>query len=199
MNRRRLVDIELYEQLEYIYSTTGAYIVTDIKPLIGSDKLEIKFQNRTAQTSKGKIMCGTNWSTGSNIFAVLDSGSLSRFSLRCGTSWCTNGMKGNYNAHVAIMDTKNHIYKFDNSSCTVSQTDVQLNGKLCICSYGEPAASDWSQFMYDGKIFYLKYWRDGVQIADFVPARRKSDGVIGMVDLMSGGFYQSPTGTFIGG
>lgn len=51
-----------------------------------------------------------------------------------------------------------------------------------------------------GKVYFLKIKDRGKFIRDFIPVKRKSDGVIGMYDLVGRKFYTSPNGVaFTGG
>ena len=51
-----------------------------------------------------------------------------------------------------------------------------------------------------GKIYFLKMKENGMLVRDFIPVKRKSDGVIGMYDLVGRKFYTSPNGVaFTGG
>jgi len=50
------------------------------------------------------------------------------------------------------------------------------------------------------KVYYVKIWNNGLLVRNFIPARRNSDGEIGMYDTVSNTFFtNSGTGEFIGG
>ena len=50
------------------------------------------------------------------------------------------------------------------------------------------------------RLYYAKIYNNGTLVRDFVPARRESDGVLGMYDLANGQFYTNAgTGTFTAG
>lgn len=52
---------------------------------------------------------------------------------------------------------------------------------------------------FKGKIYFARFWKDGQIVRDFVPVQ-KSDGTIGLLDLVNNTFYgNSGTGTFIAG
>ena len=112
MERRRLISIkeEQYEELTSIWSTNGGYFLTGILPSIGHDKLEVKFQNRTAQSSYGKMICCA-MEVYSSFMCVLDSGTYRKWSVRAGNNYTNNGPSVNYNVHIAVVDTVNDIYK----------------------------------------------------------------------------------------
>ena len=51
-----------------------------------------------------------------------------------------------------------------------------------------------------GFLLRAKIWDDGTLVADFVPAKRDADDVLGMYDLVSNTFYTNAgSGTFVGG
>ena len=50
------------------------------------------------------------------------------------------------------------------------------------------------------RLYALKMWTDSVLMRDFIPAKRKSDGMIGLYDLVSGTFFTDANGgNFTGG
>lgn len=52
---------------------------------------------------------------------------------------------------------------------------------------------------FKGKIYFARFWNNGQIVRDFVPVQ-KSDGTIGLLDLVNNTFYgNSGTGTFIAG
>ena len=51
-----------------------------------------------------------------------------------------------------------------------------------------------------GKIYYFKIYVNNVLVRNFVPAKRKSDNVLGLYDLVNNAFYTNAgTGTFTAG
>ena len=197
MERRRLIGInaEQYEELTSIWSTNGGYFLTGILPSIGHDKLEVKFQNRTAQSSYGKMICCA-MEVYSSFMCVLDSGTYRKWSVRAGNNYTNNGPSVNYNVHIAVVDTVNDIYKIDTTNQSVTRVNYENQSvEMGICIYN--GNSNPQNTMYDGKIYYFKYWRDGVLIADMVPVKRKSDNAVGMYDVIRDMFIQSAGGTFV--
>ena len=196
MERRRLLGLnaEQYEELTSIWSTNGGYFLTGILPSIGHDKLEVKFQNRTAQTGTGKMICCAY--DGSGLYCVLDSGYYRKWSIRAGSNYSSNGPSADYNAHIAIADTLNNIYKIDSTNQSVTRVTHEFQSiEMGICIYN--GNGGWQNYLYDGRIYYFKYWRDGVQIAEMLPVKRISDNVVGMYDVVRDMFIQSAGGTFV--
>jgi len=55
-------------------------------------------------------------------------------------------------------------------------------------------------FPFFGKVWELKAYQNDYMVGDFIPARRNSDGVLGMYDTVSGTFKENAgTGTFTAG
>ena len=75
-------------------------------------------------------------------------------------------------------------------------TNFRSTGKFLIGT----ASADSATAKLTGRIYYVKIYDDGVLILDMIPARRKSDGAIGMYDKLNGNFFaNSGTGDFIAG
>jgi len=50
------------------------------------------------------------------------------------------------------------------------------------------------------KMYYFQLYDNGTLIRDYIPARRNSDGVVGMYDVANQVFYTSPNGAnFVAG
>lgn len=61
-------------------------------------------------------------------------------------------------------------------------------------------SSGIGSYIAKGKIWLLNINDNGKPIRKFIPVKRKSDGVIGMYDLVGRKFYTSPNGVaFTGG
>ena len=57
--------------------------------------------------------------------------------------------------------------------------------------------TDATKYTFVGKVYNASYYADGVLMCDLMPCYRKSDGVIGMYDKVSGNFYTNAgTGIF---
>lgn len=92
----------------------------------------------------------------------------------------------------------NSIYPSKNPPKVMGLTfNETMNGAYInnLFVFGENAADSEK-----GKIYFLKIKDRGKFIRYFIPAKRKSDGVIGMYDLVGRKFYTSPNGVaFTGG
>lgn len=69
-----------------------------------------------------------------------------------------------------------------------------------IALFGRHNGSDDTCSTTSGFLLRAKIWDDGTLAADFVPAKRDADDVLGMYDLVSNTFYTNAgSGTFVGG
>lgn len=205
MKRSHCID-DKYELLVSMYaqSTTqydaGNYISIPIYPIMGRDKIEAKFKARTPQTGLGKCIAGNYQKISGTAyrFGILDSGASFCFMVSAGGSWygSRNTTPFNYNEHTAISDTKNNIYKIDNTSISMSKISTTFNSYLLINGYG--GSVETNKFSNDGYIYYVKYYRDDVLIYDLVPAKRLSDNVVGVINLLDNTFYEPSVGSFTG-
>ena len=189
--RRKMIGHSIYERLEYIENTSTAYIDCELKPKHTFD-YEIKTDIITGQGILGCIFNNdttdfrffntkpTNWfDVGSHrIFFKVDTGTPIHIKF------------GNYFIENLVNKEKVTGVIFDEKMNNAIITNLFLwNIK----------PSDHS-FASTGKIWLLNINDNGKPIRKFIPVKRKSDGVIGMYDLVGRKFYTSPNGVaFTGG
>lgn len=181
-----------YTQLEYIESSETQYINTNIKPT-GSMDFEVTayVQSSAAQ--------GTLFSGGDNYDSKYLGVSIDQ-------------------THSGESDIRydSQRYKFTLSSekFTISKVSNKLllnNVALATCS-AVTFVSNYPirLFAYNrggnigekiaAKLYGLKLSDNGSDVANFIPAKRNSDGVVGLYDLVSKSFFTNAgTGTFIAG
>ena len=86
---------------------------------------------------------------------------------------------------------------FDGTTNTYNKTD-DFKGTLnfyVFCRNNDGSA--YSGYAYGMRYYYLKMWLDDVLVRDYIPCYRKSDGEIGLYDLVSNGFFTNAgPGTF---
>lgn len=74
---------------------------------------------------------------------------------------------------------------------------------ITITSFSHNCYIFWADTAYSkviGKIYYFKIYVNNVLVRNFVPAKRKSDNVLGLYDLVNNAFYTNAgTGTFTAG
>lgn len=168
-----------YTQLEYIEATGTQYIKTGVT---GAAKWEfdIQFTNTTTRQLMGYGGSGSEyWGSQENGMYGL-------------ATW------GYMNVASGGRDTIVHDYTGSNSlwvknvTYGISQTDV--------------TSKQYQIFAIDGgylckaKLYRCKCIQSGSLIRDFIPARRDSDNVIGLLDIVNNVFYtNSGSGSFTGG
>lgn len=172
----------LYEFLEYIESSGEQYIDTGICPIAGNTSAEVDFQITQNRT-------GEQWAFGQWTGFV--SGVSNGNGWRCGVS---NG---------AFDTAKGFTYSGTNftSRVTATSTASTITASypmflFCQQEVGTPAYLGNSYI----RIYGCKIWESGILVRDFVPARHKTIGTLGMYDLVTKTLYTNAgTGTFIAG
>lgn len=178
-----------YERLEYIENTSTAYIDCGLKPKYTFD-YEIKTNVKTEYLIFGCKL--TNFQSPFRFFWYGDS-----LYFDVGTKR-TNIKIPDY-THVKIIHAKFGNYFIENLSNKEKVTNNIFNENMnnakisnLLIFEGRPNIK--------GKIWLLNINDNGKPIRKFIPAKHKSDGVIGMYDLVGRKFYTSSNGVaFTGG
>lgn len=197
--RRKLIRQRIlpasYERLEYIENTSTAYIDCGLKPKHTFD-YEIK----------------TNIITGDSILGCLfkdDQHDFRFFSLSQNTYFDV----GYNRIIVSILRPVGFVLhvKFGNyfiesltnkKKTTRAIFDENMNNAIItnMLIWARINYSSSSSVIAKGKIWLLNINDNGKPIRKFIPVKRKSDGMIGMYDLVGRKFYISPNGVaFTGG
>lgn len=188
-----------YEQLEYITTDGSAYIKTDV------EGTNVRWVGSGQATSVGDsslclISCyitGTNGGSIANYFVGPRVITNQHWSINTGTGIST----------VPTLDYAEYDVSFyNNGSCGrinnefVTYTPASVSGWTFKDWYIGHAFGANGDYLYIGNIYEQKAYKNGVLVGDFIPAKRKSDGVIGMYDAVSGTFYTNVgTGDFTAG
>ncbi len=175
-----------YTQLEYIETTGTQWIDTGI---IGETRWIGKAQS-TRNTTKSQVILGGN-TYGMNYSFVA--------SVRAGNKWTTRGEP--YDTEYPITDAYEFDLFFSRNGVSGKIGDitvdnrgaVNLNMNWHICWHD-------STYPYIGKLFYFSAYQNNSLLRNFIPARRNSDGVLGMYDTVTNAFFiNNGTGEFIAG
>ena len=183
-----------YTPLAYIESTGTQYIDTGTKPTsTGKQEVEFKF---TSSWASGKGVCGCGDSSSGKRFWVTNSGSQDCFSFGLGAGyWITS-----YDMckHTVIIDAPQVTIKLDGLS---GQTATLTNAMPTTLNvYVGAVNNNGSTITGNSRIYSYKLWNGNTLTLDLRPAKRDSDGAIGMYDLVSRTFKtNSGSGTFIAG
>jgi hypothetical protein len=190
-----------FEQLEYIENTSYAYIDTGFKP--NQDTRVKATMQRVTSTLAGRLFgCGEfNVVNGWQVdFEYNWSGSLH---IKWGhtTSWNTyRNVTGDYNVHTYDYN-KNEFYMDDVLKASTSYTPFQCTDNLAIFSYLKYSGVGSTDEFFKGKGMAFQVWDDETMVRDYIPARRKIDGIVGMYDMVNNVFYTSadPNYSFVAG
>lgn len=172
-----------YIQLEYIKSTGAQFINTDISVPHASAKIIVQFStsNLTQDAPVTGYAYGT-WGWAANMLFV------------AGSKAYVNGVSigdvlANQKYEVEYTNSYFKINGVQTSKTFTGYTDGYNNTVF----YGN---GRYGQYM----VYSYKLYNGSTLIRDFVPAKRSSDGVLGLYDLVTNAFYvNAGTGEFIAG
>ena len=199
-------------------TAAGGFIITDITPA-GTEIVKFKVKTPAAVTKNGCVYCARSFTKSGNKWTV-DATQFAGFRLakkfridRKGTQTslddetCTPATEYSVSANYSTgAVTVNNLVQSQNLS-TDTGSSYTPGGKLAIlASYSDIAApasptagSSWYNCSPDD-LYYLQLWNaDGETLEhDFRPARRDSDGAIGLYDTVVGKFWTATKGSFTG-
>lgn len=184
-----------YERLEYIENTSTAYIDCGLKPKHTFD-YEVKTNIITGDSILGCIYNedyndfrffslnqNTYFDVGSNRIAIR---------IKRATGEIIHVKFGNYFIENLVNKEKITGPIFDENMNSAMITNMFIWVRI----HNTSGVKDIAK----GKIWLLNINDNGKPIRKFIPVKRKSDGVIGMYDLVGRKFYTSPNGVaFTGG
>ncbi len=205
-----------YTQLEYLTSSGTQYIDTNIYVDFSKD-FRIVGKVINPDVTNRKVVVG-NWraSGDDTSFAVEFGGSsnskpgyfrnFTMFGKSIQDSWSNSALPANvlisydtkYNAGSHNID---NILEYNGTTLSytvaaVSTSSVTTRPLRFFLDYRSAA----SPIAYPVSIGETKMYKDNILVADFIPARRNSDGVLGMYDTVTGQFFTNAgTGTFTAG
>ena len=182
-----------YQQVEYIKSTGTQYIDTNV---VGNEKIKIKLTTRIIGDIKNSNIFGARPSVTGSTNAIL----VVSFSSTSELGFFYNGVS----ISAIPYDNEIHIYEFGNG---IFKIDEKLYGNeevssfsttLPLIIFGEiNLSSNESVNVTSQAVYSCQVAENNILVRNFIPCYRKSDGVIGMYDLVEDKFYtNSGTGTF---
>ena len=188
-----------YEQLEYITTNGDAYIQTDIT---GADIRWTgsgKSNNLSYNSSQCILSCkvNTGYSFGAVYFIGPQVTTTQKWAIQTGTGTSTVPTSDYAEYDVMFTSSAKSYGRINNDYVTYSNGSSTWTYYEWYIGY---AFGSSRNYVYYGNIYEQKAYKNGVLVGDFIPARRKSDGVIGMYDAVSGTFYTNAgTGDFTAG
>lgn len=181
-----------YTQLEYIESTGTQYINTGIKAT-SSIGVEIDYSDYVVNGNENVLFGASNGSWAAQLGM---------------NNSKTQGQTlayYNYDGYTGYAIQNACKYKLENGALYANGTQI-YSKTFSSFSYTYNIyllAQNWAgaaQNYAKLKLKSAKVWDNSALIRDFIPAKRNSDGVIGLYDIVGNVFYtNSGTGTFVGG
>lgn len=202
LRRRMMASRELpsnYERLEYIENTSTAYINTGIDAS-HFDKVYCKMI-RVAIVGRWDTIWGTRITSYTEARSLIVTNT-NKF-------WLNHGSYDNISTIPCVLGKmyetlyNNGTYTINGKTETVGSGNPQ-NTNPCYIFVGNSSLSNLpgsiGNYYVKAKIFDFKMYKGETILLSLIPVKRKSDGVIGMYDLVGRKFYTSPNGVaFTGG
>jgi len=189
-----------YTQLKYLESTGRQYIDTGIAPT-NTTGLMVKF-NR--QTDGDQVVVGILMNppyTSQMEVDAFNGNLILAFAQAYSNSVC--GSMTNNNDYTVSINYKNNRKRFINGASTLDITNTLIAPNNTMYMFAARRVRDNTNIPYfflKGRIYYLQITEGMNTVRNFIPARRNSDGVLGMYDTVSNTFFTNAgTGEFIAG
>ena len=201
-----------YDQLEYIENPSTAYILVPNLPIKDSMIMEIIFRIDRylgdCSIYNGYIGIDAN-KVNVNVSSLQLGWAGNNFVIKKGKA----GIQIGYPTPKYGVDCKYVFSKFeDKSQDTLNGTQFEIGSyyygnSTLIHNYDDKEIfqlylfnSGTLKLPSKSRIYNFIYSSDGNRLVELIPCKRKSDGVVGMYDLVGRKFYTSPNGVaFIGG
>ena len=184
-----------YTELECIIGGSTQYINTGFTPnqdtrvildhkFIGNTDNMIGFGSRADATSRGFLYAATFNSDRAGAF------------VQYGGTYADAGNLYGLERHIVDFN-KNNFYHDKVLKKTFSYTSFTAPDTLCLFAYNE----NGTPILFSDMVLYsCQIYDNGQIVRDFVPAKRNSDSVVGLYDIVNGIFYENAgTGTFTAG
>ena len=181
-----------YTELEYIQSSGTQYINTGFNP-DNNTRLVVDFETLTAQTDKHFF--GSRISMGGTSFCFADTAqgtfrddyARSQYTFPSSTSEV-----GRY-----TLDKNKNFTSFAGSSHSHSYNSFSIPYPIYLCALNTGGSTTTFSSM---RIYSCQIYDNGAKVREMVPAKRDSDGAIGLYDTVGGTFYgNAGTGAFAAG
>lgn len=184
-------NLEDYEKLEYLQSDGNCYIDTGI--ILGYDSKAI-LRAKTINISIAQLAFGNNIN-GENFTCNIGNNriNVSRFD---GAKYTGSLYKDNVNVHTYTVDKSG--VQVDNSIFAWDATPINFTPTLSSYLFANRALTGAANFVRAGtRVYDFKVYENEKLIQNLIPVKRKSDGVKGMLDIVSGQFLTNQgTGEF---
>lgn len=208
-NRRKMIHTSTlpygYKKLKYLYVTNGAYIDTGI--MAKTFYIEVDLYMKVEVLSYAACLwCARN--TNQNTNSVLFFSARYPKGARYDVGKLGENFPVNHDILTNIKGLSKELY-FNRTLAYVSNGNNNNNNNNLLLFASKVVTDDKKENIDNSfnnivvhKIFQIKITKDSNKELDahFIPVKRKSDGVIGMYDIVGRKFYTSPNGVaFTGG
>lgn len=180
-----------YQRLEYISNPNKGYIDTGFIP---NQDTRITCKIKTPKNVSSVFCFGSSSTWVSNAFEFWGAENLSRSQM----SYDGQGVYKTPTSLDAVytLDFNKNVWNYGNVSYTFSYKDFTCPYNLYIWHTKRYGNNIYGNVDYYGD---FKIYDNDSLVRDFIPAKRKSDGTIGMYDLVGRKFYTSPNGVAFSG
>lgn len=170
-------------RLTSIAATGTQYIKTGMKPT-SSTTVEMDFN--TGPYANDTTFFGQAWNTSQFLF-IKQSNAYKFY----GSGGQVSALNNNADAHLSITSDNKFILDYGETAVTTSVSRAaSANAFNIFADCNGAHKGSWT-------LYSMQISTGGVQVRDFVPAKRLADGVGGLVDLVEGKFYENAdTGSF---
>lgn len=198
-DRRKLITITTpslpysYERIEYIKSNGSSYLDTGI---YGSDTLDVEISYIIVNRSNNLFFIGSRANAYNKTYCVVfEKPTKYRFDYNLKTNELAY-----YDYANKITLKKLGLQVYLNNKPVLKLPTAKFKTPSTLLIFGISTKDVVNISLDGGKIYFLRMTENGILVRDFIPVKRKLDGMIGMYDLVGRKFYTSPNGVaFTGG
>lgn len=197
-------DFDNYHKLEYIDVSSSSYVELATYAEWGTDSLEIKGAWKTTGVNQMILSFGGTEARAGWLYSYNSTSKITFYYFndsksQYGLNMCSSA-EGT-SVHTYVLDLKNKIGSTDgtsNSMNSSSSSSGNCGYKIKLFSGG--GASYSNSYYFIGRFFYFAQYRNEVLLSKVVPAKRKSDNIIGLYDEVNRVFYTNAgSGSFTEG
>ena len=170
-----------YQQLEYIETTGTEWINTNYIPN-SNTTIELKVAGMTKKHAA--LYCARTTQTLESFTAFLLYGTDLRVDF--GTS---QTQIGTYEIGVPYIYKHNKRNVYVNNEFLATVPNEIFNAKYNMYLLASHVSEDVAANIGDTRLYYVKIWDNDTLVRDFIPCYRKSDGDVGLYDLVNNEFY----------
>lgn len=194
-----------YQQVEYIESTGTQYINTGLVHVANRTAMIAKLQfpsEPAANCHNGISYDGSN--DVNFTYGFIKTNSKFYMGIRFSDSVGSVSLPYDTAVHEFVHDLKNKVMRIDDTSRTLSGTVNTISGakgeSVLFASRSSSVSGNTIEAYCSQRLYSFKWYNNSVLTRNLYPCYRKSDGVIGLFDMMQKVFYTNDgTGTFLKG